>query len=79
MIETNLIYYLGVLSESTCMICLYNGRIIIVDPLLFWVEWAFLGAFHPSTSSIPLTSALGAMTIIDPWLTGSKMGALKPP
>jgi hypothetical protein len=68
------------------MFYLYNGRIIVVDPLLFWVEWAFLGAFHPSTSFIPLTSALGAkigcpraMTIIDLWLIGSKMGALRPP
>jgi len=67
------------------MLCFYNGKIIVVDPLLFWVEWAFLGAFHPNTSSIPLTSALGAkigcpgaMTIIDPWLIGSKMGALRP-
>jgi hypothetical protein len=68
------------------MFYLYNGRIIVVDPLLFWVEWAFLGAFHPSTSFIPLRSALGAkigcpraVTIIDLWLIGSKMGALRPP
>jgi len=67
------------------MFYLYNGKIMVVDPLLFWVEWAFLGAFHPSISSTPLISALGAktrchgaMTIIDPWLIGSKMGALKP-
>jgi len=48
------------------MLYLYNGKIMVVDPMLFWVEWAFLGAFHPSTSSTPLTSALGAQNKM-PW------------
>jgi hypothetical protein len=52
----------------------------------FWVEWALLGAFHHSTHSTPLTSALGAktrclgaMTKIDTWLNGSKNGCLEAP
>jgi len=86
MIWTNHIYYSWILLEPTSMFYFYNGKIIIIDRLLFWVEWAFLGAFHPSTSFIPLTSVLGAkigchgaITIIDLWLIGSKMGALRPP
>jgi hypothetical protein len=37
--------------------------------MLFWVEWAFLSAFHPNTSFIPLTSASGdtlLSSLLDP-------------
>jgi len=68
------------------MFYLYNSKIIVVNPLLFWVEWALLGAIHHSTHFTPLTSALGAkigclgaMTKMDTWLTGSKNGCLETP